>query len=107
MLRSPFFSDLTEMETRNLAARSRKLFTLSAFYTANRALLEGIEEDSVERRIELAADYWRVVAKQFPTWEQVVSTFDTEMEKVTKKNADSAAALKAVQQQAESIGTGQ
>lgn len=71
VLRSPFFSDLTEMETSNLAARSRKLFTLSAFYTANRALLEGIEEDSVERRIELAADYWRVVAKQFPTWEQV------------------------------------
>src|SRR5690606_15086611 len=32
VLRSPFFSDLTEMETSNLAARSRKLFTLSAFY---------------------------------------------------------------------------
>jgi DNA sulfur modification protein DndB len=71
VLRSPFFGDLTEMETSNLAARSRKLFTLSAFYTANRALLEGIEEDSVERRIELAAEYWRVVAKQFPTWDQV------------------------------------
>jgi multiple sugar transport system substrate-binding protein len=43
----------------------------------------------------------------FPTWEQVVSTFDTEMEKVTKQGADPAAALKSVQQQAESIGTGQ
>ena len=43
----------------------------------------------------------------FPTWEQVVATFDTEMEKVTKKGADPAAALKTVQQQAESIGTGQ
>lgn len=71
VLKSPFFSDLTEMETSNLAARSRKLFTLSAFYTADRALLEGIEEDSVERRIELAVEYWRVVAKQFPTWAQV------------------------------------
>ena len=43
----------------------------------------------------------------FPTWEQVVASFDTEMEKVTKKGADPAAALKSVQQQADSIGTGQ
>ena len=43
----------------------------------------------------------------FPTWEQVVASFDTEMEKVTKQGADPAAALKTVQQQAESIGTGQ
>ena len=42
----------------------------------------------------------------FPTWEQVVSSFDTEMEKVTKTGADPAAALKTVQSQAESIGTG-
>ena len=43
----------------------------------------------------------------FPTWEQVVASFDTEMEKVTKPGADPAAALKTVQEQAESIGTGQ
>ncbi|WP_270887016.1 sugar ABC transporter substrate-binding protein [Pedococcus sp. 5OH_020] len=43
----------------------------------------------------------------FATWEQVVTSFDTQMEKVTKQGADPAAALKAVQQQAESIGTGQ
>jgi multiple sugar transport system substrate-binding protein len=42
----------------------------------------------------------------FPTWEQVVAGFDSQMEKVTKQGADPAAALKAVQQQAESIGTG-
>ncbi|MEO6019742.1 MAG: sugar ABC transporter substrate-binding protein [Knoellia sp.] len=42
----------------------------------------------------------------FPTWEQVVTSFDTEMEKVTKTGADPAAALKTVQSQAESIGTG-
>ncbi len=42
----------------------------------------------------------------FPTWEQVVTSFDREMEKVTKTGADPAAALKTVQQQAESIGTG-
>jgi multiple sugar transport system substrate-binding protein len=43
----------------------------------------------------------------FPTWEQVVATFDTAMEKVTKTGADPAAALKTVQSQADSIGTGQ
>lgn len=43
----------------------------------------------------------------FPTWEQVIEQFDTQMEKVTKTGADPAAALKAVQQQAQSIGTGQ
>jgi len=42
----------------------------------------------------------------FPTWEQAVTSFDTEMEKVTKTGSDPAAALKTVQKQAESIGTG-
>ncbi len=42
----------------------------------------------------------------FATWEQVITSFDTEMEKVTKSGADPAAALKTVQKQAESIGTG-
>ena len=42
----------------------------------------------------------------FPTWEQVVTSFDSEMEKITKSGADPAASLKTVQQQAESIGTG-
>jgi multiple sugar transport system substrate-binding protein len=43
----------------------------------------------------------------FPSWEQVIAQFDSEVEKVTKTGADPAAALKSVQQQAESIGTGQ
>ncbi|SDP51603.1 carbohydrate ABC transporter substrate-binding protein, CUT1 family [Pedococcus dokdonensis] len=43
----------------------------------------------------------------FPSWEQVATGFDTEMEKVMKQNADAEAALKSIQQQAESIGTGQ
>ena len=40
-------------------------------------------------------------------WEQVVAQFDSEMEKVTKQGSDPAAALKSVQTQAQSIGTGQ
>src|SRR6476659_1762888 len=38
----------------------------------------------------------------FSTWEQVVANLDTELEKVTKTGADPAAALKTVQQQADS-----
>ncbi len=43
----------------------------------------------------------------YPTWEQVVATFDDQMEKVTKTGADPAKALQQVQQQADSIGTGE
>jgi len=40
------------------------------------------------------------------TWEQVAAVFDTEMEKVAKSGEDPAAAMKAVQTKADSIGTG-
>jgi DNA sulfur modification protein DndB len=73
VFRSTFFSDLTETETSNLSTRSRKLFTLSALYTGNRALLEGIETTSLERRVDRAATYWELVADQFPEWHQVRS----------------------------------
>lgn len=43
----------------------------------------------------------------FPTWEEVVTSFDTEMEKVAKADLDPQAALEAVQASAEAIRTGQ
>ncbi|MGB3827388.1 MAG: sugar ABC transporter substrate-binding protein [Ornithinimicrobium sp.] len=43
----------------------------------------------------------------FPTWEEVVASFDNAIEQVTKADADPAAAMKQVQSKAESIGTGQ
>jgi DNA sulfur modification protein DndB len=71
VFRSTFYSDLTETATSNLSARSRKLFTLSAMHTANKALLDGIEPASLERRVDRAAAYWELVADQFPEWHQV------------------------------------
>ena len=71
VFRSNFYNDLTSTDTSNLAARSRKLFTLSALYTANKALLDGIEPSSPENRGVIAADYWQIVAEQFPEWRQV------------------------------------
>ncbi|MEU4238444.1 sugar ABC transporter substrate-binding protein [Actinoplanes sp. NPDC026619] len=42
----------------------------------------------------------------YPTWEQVSAVVDTEVEKVCVGGEDPAAALKNIQQQADSIGTG-
>jgi DNA sulfur modification protein DndB len=71
VMRLPLLRGLTETEGSGLSVRSRKLFTLSTFYTANQALLEGMTEHSFERRVDVAAGYWDVVAQQFPEWGQV------------------------------------
>ncbi|MGW6445250.1 sugar ABC transporter substrate-binding protein [Lentzea sp. NPDC055074] len=42
----------------------------------------------------------------FATWEQAITALDTEVEKVARSGADPAAALKAAQASADSIGTG-
>lgn len=68
---TPLLADLTEVESSNLAPRSRKLFTLSALHTANKALLEGVDDESLAVRVDLASNYWRAVADQFPVWQQV------------------------------------
>ena len=68
---SDLLRDLTETESSNLAQRSRKLFTLSAFYAATKALLEGMGEQPSDRRVELASRYWELVGDQFPEWGQV------------------------------------
>jgi DNA sulfur modification protein DndB len=54
-----------------LSVRSRKLFTLSALHTANRALFEGISGLPFERQVDIAAAYWETVAVQFGEWGQV------------------------------------
>ena len=68
---TPFLRDVTEMESSSLAQRSRKLFTLSAIHTATGSLLEEITPDSTDERVALASAYWKVVADQFPIWQQV------------------------------------
>lgn len=67
----PLLRVLTEAEGATLSVRSRKLFTLSSFYSANRALLEGSDELPIERRADAVAKYWDVIAQQFPEWGQV------------------------------------
>jgi DNA sulfur modification protein DndB len=71
VLRSAIFKDLVEMERTSLSARSRKLFTLSAIYSATSALLEGLKFDSQEAAAESAQRFWEEVAKHVPEWHMV------------------------------------
>jgi DNA sulfur modification protein DndB len=65
---SPVFRDVVEMERTTLAPRSRRLFTLSAIYTATAVLLANVELDGAEERAALAAKFWEVVGAQLPQW---------------------------------------
>jgi len=69
--RAPVFRDVVEMERTTLAPRSRRLFTLSAIYTATAALLQNVDLEEAEERAKLAAEFWEVVGAQLPQWAQV------------------------------------
>jgi DNA sulfur modification protein DndB len=71
VLKSQFFRDIVEMERSSLSPRSRKLFTLSAFYGANAALLDGEEISGGCDQVERVAEYWEEVSRHFPEWELV------------------------------------
>jgi len=69
--KSPLFSDVIELERTTLSLRSRRLFTLSALYTATAALLNRTEINEPEVRAERALAFWSTVSDQFPEWDQV------------------------------------
>lgn len=69
--RSPVFRDVVEMERSTLSLRSRRLFTLSAIYTATAALMHHVEVEGLKQRADLAAAFWEEVAKHIPEWELV------------------------------------
>ncbi|MGE9267871.1 MAG: DNA sulfur modification protein DndB, partial [Verrucomicrobiales bacterium] len=71
ILESSIFRDIVEMEKSSLAKRSRKLFTLSAFYNACSSLIQELATGDLEKDAKIARDYWEAVAKQFPAWIQV------------------------------------
>lgn len=70
-MKSDAFRDVVEMEKTTLSARSRKLFTLSAIYSANCALLGTEDIDVEDEPAELCCDFWDEVAKQIPEWQFV------------------------------------
>jgi DNA sulfur modification protein DndB len=47
------------------------LFTLSAIYTANNALVQQLDGQSLDQLAAIALGYWEEVARHFPEWQQV------------------------------------
>lgn len=70
-LKSGAFRDVVEMERSTLSERSRKLFTLSAIYTACSALLENAEMKDSEHAAKTCIDYWEEVGRYIPEWAYV------------------------------------
>lgn len=71
VLKSPVFRDVVDMQRSTLSLNSRKLFTLSAIYTATLSLLTKIDRGTLKEQAELAASFWEEVAKQIPEWQLV------------------------------------
>jgi len=71
IMQSEVFRDIVDMEKSSLAKRSRKLFTLSAFYNACADLIEGIAKGELVADADYAREFWEAVAEQFPAWTQV------------------------------------
>jgi len=69
--RSVAFKDVVEPEKSTLSSRSRKLFTLSAIYSASEALLQGHESKPLDEQVETAISFWDEVAKYIPEWQLV------------------------------------
>jgi DNA sulfur modification protein DndB len=71
VMKSEIFKDIVDLEKSSLAPRSRKLFTLSAFYNACADLIDGVATGEIEEDAAVAREFWESVAKQFPAWMQV------------------------------------
>ena len=71
VMKSPIFRDIVDMEKSSLARRSRKLFTLSAFYNACADLVHEVATGHIDTDADVAREFWEAVAKHFPLWLQV------------------------------------
>jgi len=71
IMKSDVFRDIVDLEKSSLAPRSRKLFTLSAFYNACADLVQDLATGELEKDAQFAREFWETVAKHFPSWIQV------------------------------------
>jgi DNA sulfur modification protein DndB len=71
IMKSDIFRDIVDLEKSSLAPRSRKLFTLSAFYSACADLVQDIATGNLDQDAQTAREFWEAVARQFPAWLQV------------------------------------
>jgi DNA sulfur modification protein DndB len=71
IMKSEVFRNIVDLEKSSLAPRSRKLFTLSAFYNACADLVDGLASGDLQHDAEIAREFWDAVARHFPAWSQV------------------------------------
>jgi DNA sulfur modification protein DndB len=70
-MKSDIFRDIVDLEKSSLAPRSRKLFTLSAFYNACADLIQDVATGKLDQDAQTAREFWDAVARHFPAWTQV------------------------------------
>jgi DNA sulfur modification protein DndB len=70
---SAAFRDVVDMEHSSLAKRSRKLFTLSAFYNACADLVDGLATGDLDADATRARAYWEALADIIPEWTRVIA----------------------------------
>ncbi|WP_295882872.1 DNA sulfur modification protein DndB [uncultured Thiohalocapsa sp.] len=70
---SAAFRDVVDMEHSSLAKRSRKLFTLSAFYNACADLVDGLATGDLDADAARARAYWEALADIIPEWTRVIA----------------------------------
>ncbi len=68
VMMSQAFKDTVETERSTLSERSRKLFTLSAIFSATESLVGSEEIADLETRATQLAAYWDEVARYLPEW---------------------------------------
>lgn len=62
------FTDSIEMGKTTISNRSKNLFTFSALYQANEALLSSQRDQPIETRREHAIEFWNTVQDAMPDW---------------------------------------
>jgi DNA sulfur modification protein DndB len=67
------FKGLVDKDRVSLPLRAPKLFTLGSLYDATTALLGSVVEEDIERKTDLAIEFWDTVAENLPEWNKVKS----------------------------------
>jgi DNA sulfur modification protein DndB len=65
------FKGLVDKDRVSLPLRSPKLFTLGALYDATNGLLLTVAEEDFDQKLDLAIEFWNIVAGQLPEWRKV------------------------------------
>ncbi|MUL03298.1 DNA sulfur modification protein DndB [Aliivibrio fischeri] len=71
VFQSTILSKLIHMEKSNLGPRSKKLVSHSALNKANNELFELITEDSYQKQISIAREFWEHLVLTIPAWNLV------------------------------------